>query len=421
MTAFNTAQQMEPMSQETASIFPARSPRLDTLITQYCDDKGVPVLKTSKEDTAKTYEISVSQESVTKNISDLTPDELQKVMKRIEGIDYTVSSDILNFGSADGRKRTKYAADMIIAKHTLAETSSVIDPVTSLIDTLRSNNFTSISRLIAKVKNANRSGKQSLLSSMLQLLRLRNNRKKMYRALKQHERNRLSLTVLEVEMENQRITLEQDIEVYEQMLQEISEQVKELDLDYAALTIMIEDAEAKRNSLINAKTSGDKSSGVIHNDSVEIKTLQHVIDRMQRKRHSIQTTRVATLQTIAMLYNIVTSNETICEKINEVVELLIPLWNWQYAVAIGIFKQHEALRLQKNARKSTSQVLVSNAKNLKNNIITAQNDIYAAAIAVEDLQLVQTYIEDMANTVQIKSREADAKVRNGIQRFEQTD
>ena len=121
-----------------------------------------------------------------------------------------------------------------------------------------------------------------------------------------------------------------------------------------------------------------------------------------------------------MLYTIVTSNETICEKINEVVELLIPLWNWQYAVAIGIFKQHEALRLQKNARKSTSQVLVSNAKNLRNNIITAQNDIYAAAIAVEDLQLVQTYIEDMASTVQIKSRETEDKVRNDIQKLEQT-
>ena len=95
------------------------------------------------------------------------------------------------------------------------------------------------------------------------------------------------------------------------------------------------------------------------------------------------------------------------------------MWSWQYAIAIGAIKQQEALNLQKTIRGVTSQLLTGNAKMLHDNMIAAQEELYTAAVAIEDLQIVQEYIEDMVTTVQAKAKEARSKMMEGMKTMEQ--
>ena len=120
-----------------------------------------------------------------------------------------------------------------------------------------------------------------------------------------------------------------------------------------------------------------------------------------------------------MLAALIKGDEIICEKIDEVMSLIIPMWSWQYAIAIGAIKQQEALNLQKTIRGVTSQLLTGNAKMLHDNMIAAQEELYTAAVAIEDLQVVQDYIEDMVTTVQAKAKEASAKMMDGMKTMQQ--
>ena len=64
-------------------------------------------------------------------------------------------------------------------------------------------------------------------------------------------------------------------------------------------------------------------------------------------------------------------------------------------------------------------MLTGNAKMLHDNMIAAQEELYTAAVAIEDLQIVQDYIEDMVTTVQAKAKEASAKMVEGMKTMQQ--
>lgn len=413
-TSNNMAYQQATVSQEIALDFPKKTPRLEGLITNYCNDNGVPVLKVP-DGLRDDFSANVVADEI-KEMQSLTSDEQREVMKRIEGMDYTVSSNILNFGSTNGRNSARYA-DAILSRHASVGPYSVSGSISKLIATLKSNNSSFVISQIASGKVNKISNSSGMLKSLVHLAKMKRMRTRMHKALVQREKNVLSLRELEIEMENQRITLEQEIRVYEQMLQDISKQVKELEFDYIALGIMIKDAESKKSSIEASKNVAALSLEMNQKELSEIRKLEHAIDNMQRKRNSILTMRVATLQTVTMLYTLVNGNGIICEKINEVVELLIPLWSWQYAIAVGTLKQQEALSIQANVRKAIPQLLVGNAKALRDNIIAVQNEMYKAALTLEDLQIVQTYIEDMVGTVQVKTKEKNTRISSDIPMF----
>ena len=51
---------------------------------------------------------------------------------------------------------------------------------------------------------------------------------------------------------------------------------------------------------------------------------------------------------------------------------------------------------------------------LHDNMIAAQNELYAAAVAIEDLSVVQEYIDDMVTKVNESRKEATQKCVEGM-------
>lgn len=252
---------------------------------------------------------------------------------------------------------------------------------------------------------------------------MRRAKEKLYKALAERGSIMRNLQEIRIEMEKRRLSLQQDIEVYEQMQQATFGQVKEFGLDCTALKLMIEDAETKLNRMLNADIIDEEGNPVgpelDQEELYQAQNLQNAIGRMQRRMNSITSVRVSTVQTIPMQQAIIKGDEIICEKITEVIELIIPMWSWQYAIAIGAIKQQEALNLQKTIRGVTSQLLTGNAKMLHDNMIAAQEELNTAAVAIEDLQVVQDYIEDMVTTVQAKAKEARIKMMEGMKTMQQ--
>lgn len=397
--------------------FPKKSSRLEELIAQYRKEASVPAPVQVKNPLAN---VKISSGVKVKPFDSLKPEEQQMVLTRINGIDYTVSGDILNFGSAKESAMTKHA-EVIISKYSAHDIDEISEPMTDLVATLKSNNPAAIIKGISKKKPDD--DKEGVVESVRGFFAMRRAKEKMYKALAERGTIMQNLQEIRIEMEKRRLSLQQDIEVYEQMQQATFGQVKEFGLDCTALNLMIEDAETKLDRMLNVDIiDEDGKPAAPELDPEELykaQNLQNAIGRMRRRMNSITSVRVSTVQTIPMQQAIIKGDEIICEKITEVIELIIPMWSWQYAIAIGAIKQQEALNLQKTIRGVTSQLLTGNAKMLHDNMIAAQDELNTAAVAIEDLQVVQDYIEDMVTTVQAKAKEARTKMMEGMQTMQQ--
>lgn len=406
----------EPFAHEQD--FPKKSSRLEELIAEYRKDRNIPA---PVQNANPLTNVKVNAGVKVKNYGSLKPAEQQKVMARIDGIDYTVSGDILNFGGAKESAMTKHA-EVIIGKYTAHDIAEITEPMTDLVAALKSNNLSAIVKGISK-KKTDDDNEGGLVESIREYFAMKKAKEKMYKALTERRTIMQNLQDLRIELEKRRLSLQQDIEVYEQMGRATFEQVNEFGLDCVALNLMIEDAQTKLDCMLSRDVvDEDGNASVLELDQEELyqaQNLQKAIERMQRRMYAITSVRTSTVQTIPMQSALITGDEIICEKIDEVMNLIIPMWSWQYAIAIGAIKQQEALNLQKTIRDVTSQLLTGNAKMLHDNMIAAQEELYTAAVAIEDLKVVQDYIEDMVTTVQAKAKEASAKMLKGMQTMQE--
>lgn len=398
-----TMEQPAPIVNEAD--FPEKPTRLQELMSTYRKENNLPAVAPTATMQSKANplaNVKISSEIKTKKFEDLSPEVQQKVLARIEGIDYTKSADIQNFGSTKESPMTKHA-EIIISKYSASEVGELSDPMTDLVATLKSNNPKEIVRKVSVDPDK----ELGFFSSFREMLSMRNAKKKMFKALAEHDTIKKNLKAIEVELEKQKMDLSKDVTTYQKMEDATKDQVLEFELDCIALYLMREDAQEK----LDALTKKDSLDIMELNDA---NALQAAIERIDRRIYTIQTIRVATIQSIPQLRVLVYGDEIICEKIDEVSSLVIPLWTWQYAIAIGALKQKEALSIQKTIRGITSKLLTGNAKMLHDNMIAAQNELYAAAVAIEDLAVVQEYIDDMVTKVNETRKEATMKCVDGM-------
>ncbi|MBQ2938026.1 MAG: toxic anion resistance protein [Clostridia bacterium] len=388
----------EPIVQEEN--FPQQSSRLQKLISNYRKDINQPIPTSRENPLANT---KVVNEVRTRTFESLNDNEQKEVLSRIDGIDYLISRDIQTFGSAKESPMTKHA-EIIISKYSANEAGEIADPITDLVATLKSNNPKEIVKKVSVDPDKKEWG---VFSSIKDMISMKNAKKKMYKALAEHESIMKNIKDVEIELKKQQLSLQKDIQVYEEMGQNTYTQISDFELDCIALDLMIEDA-AEKLSAFTKKDTLDLT------EMNEANMLKSAIDRMERRKFTIQTIRVSTVQSVPQLSVLICGNEIICEKIDEIESLVIPLWTWQYAIAIGAIKQKEALSIQKTIRGITSKLLTGNAKMLHDNMIAAQEELYAAAVAIEDLATVQEYIDDMVIKVNETRKQASQKCIEGM-------
>lgn len=348
--------------------------------------------------------VKVVSELSDKKFDDLSLEHQQKVLARIAGVDYTVSSQIQNFGSTKESPMTKHA-EVIISKYSANEFNDLASPMTDLVASLKSNDPSSIVSIVKPDKDPSKP--MGIIPSIRKISSMKKAKKKMFKMIAERDSIKKNLDTISVELKKEQVSLQKDIQVYENMTGVAFEQIYEFELDCIALDLMIEEAQEKLRAIV--------SKGEIDQmEAATAKNLNAAINRMIRRKSAIKSVQTSAIQNIPMIGGIILGDEIVCEKIDEVHSLVIPMWTWQYAIAIGHLKQQEALSIQKTIRGITSRLLTGNAKMLHDNIIAAQEELYSAAVAIEDLMEVQKYIDDMVTTVQSKSKEALQNCVNGM-------
>lgn len=381
--------------------FPKPTGRMVEILEVYREARGLNLHK--KDDLSS---IKVVSEIKTRDFNELSQEDRKKVLARIEGVDYLKSACIQNFARNRENPMTKHA-EIIISKYAATDISPISDPIIDLIASLKSNNLRDVIKKVSSIEHEKDFG---FFSSIRDVIALKNAKKKIVRALIQQESLLENIRQIESELKKQQISLRKDIAVYEEMGRDIYTQVSDFELDIIALDLMISDAEAKLKMLTDKGT-------IDFMELSEAKNLKSAIDRMNRRKNTIQTVRLSVVQSISQLEVLIYGDEIICEKIDEIYSLVIPLWTWQYAIAAGAVKQQEALSIQKTIRGITSKLLTGNAKILHDNMTSAQKELYSAVIAIEDLCTVQEYIDVMVEKVNAVRKESSKKCAEGMKKI----
>ena len=86
---------------------------------------------------------------------------------------------------------------------------------------------------------------------------------------------------------------------------------------------------------------------------------------------------------------------------------------------IGIHKQQEAVNIQKTIKSLTAKLFTRNAKELHDSMISIQEELYATAVALEDLVTIQKYMDNMFSSVAETQKGVSQKCVDGMKKVKE--
>lgn len=325
-----------------------------------------------------------------RHFEDLTNSEQQLVLERINSINYSRATDILEFSS----KKSKDIAgltDEIFNIQTRNPIYSLSDPIFGVITAIRHQNPKDI---LGTVTTSSTEKDFGIFRSIQEMLSMRKIHKSMAQAIYSLNALMKNIKGMQVDLVKQQFVLQKDISAYQKMVENATNLLNELELDSIALEEIQEKVQSEIEQLTN---NGNREVGIVETNKIDDlnSTIRLIISRLE----SIRTSRVMTFQSIMQLDMLISTNKKLCTKIDEINDVVLPLWKRQYTSAIEIINQKHAISLQKVIRGIATKVLTGNSQYLRDTISSAQNEISTTATAIDDLATTQTYIDDTLTSV----------------------
>ena len=102
------------------------------------------------------------------------------------------------------------------------------------------------------------------------------------------------------------------------------------------------------------------------------------------------------------------------DKITDSINNTIPLWKSQVVIALGLNRQQEIVKMQREVSDTTNELLKRNAQNLRNSTVDIQKEAQRSTIDVETIKevnanLIATIKESMEIQEDAKRQRAEAE------------
>lgn len=195
------------------------------------------------------------------------------------------------------------------------------------------------------------------------------------------------------ELTKARMQLLKDVTLFDNLYEKNLEYLKELDLYIIAGQMKIKDIQEK--VLPELKAKADASGDPV--DAQKYQDMNQMLNRFEKKIHDLKLSRMVSIQTSPQIRLIQNNNQVLVEKIQSSILNTIPLWKNQIIIAIGIFRQKKALKLQKEVTDTTNQLLSKNAEMLKDSTIEVAKESERGIVDIETLKKVNN---DLISTIE---------------------
>ena len=131
--------------------------------------------------------------------------------------------------------------------------------------------------------------------------------------------------------------------------------------------------------------------------------LRQTVTRFERRLHDLKLTRMITIQTAPQVRLIQGNDQNLVEKIQSSITTTVPLWKNQIVIALSLYRQQQALALQRSVTDTANELLVKNAELLRTGSADVARETERGIVDVESLQKVNDeLIATLEETIRIQ-------------------
>jgi uncharacterized protein YaaN involved in tellurite resistance len=212
---------------------------------------------------------------------------------------------------------------------------------------------------------------------------------------------KLSVTVdrLLTALERARMGLLKDVTVLEKMYELNLDHLRQLDLFIAAGEEILADLETTTipGLQVAAQTSNDPMA------AQKLTDVKQAVARFERRLHDLKLTRMVTIQTAPQIRLIQGNDQNLVEKIQSSITTTVPLWKNQVVIALSLYRQQQALTLQRAVTDTANELLLKNAELLRTGSAEVARETERGIIDIETLQKVNDeLVSTLEETIRIQ-------------------
>ncbi|GGH11958.1 toxic anion resistance protein [Paenibacillus segetis] len=175
---------------------------------------------------------------------------------------------------------------------------------------------------------------------------------------------------------------------------------------YQELSVYIKAGELKlqelRDKVLPALEEQAKSS----QDQLVMQRYSDLVsaaDRFEKKLYDLKLSQTISLQAAPQIRLIQSNNQVLSDKIQSSILNTIPIWKQQIIIAISLFRQNEALKLQQEVTKTTNEMLLKNSQMMKQGTIEIAKESQKGIVEIETLKKThQNLISTLEETIKIQ-------------------
>lgn len=308
----------------------------------------------------------------------LTPEEQAKVEQIRQSIDFTDTSAMVQYGTGAQKDITSFSDDIL---------SKVRSKDTGEAGELMRN-------LLVKVNDVGVSDltKNSVFGSV---------RSKLKKFSARYQKMEGQIDEIANNLDKQRVTLLNDINMYDTMYQKNLDYFKELDLYIRAGKEELQHVQTEVIPKLREQVaqSTDPMAPQV------VKDYEDSANRFEKKLYDLELSRTISLQMAPKIRLIQSNDRELAEKIQTSILNTIPIWKNQIVLAIGLARQKEALEMQRAVTDTTNELLKKNAELLKQQSVDVAKESERGIVDIETLEKVNTDLIDTINeTIEIHKK-----------------
>ena len=222
---------------------------------------------------------------------------------------------------------------------------------------------------------------------------------KVKRFLAQYEKLELQVDRIEGKLEEARMEMLKDIGILDSLYEKNLNYFRQLQVYITAGQEKLD--ELREKTIPSLRAEAEKSGDPMHAQLV--RDFEDLVNQFEKKLYDLKTSKTIAIQTAPQIRLIQNNDKLLADKIQTAIQETIPLWKSQMVMALGLYRQQEALRLQRNVTETTNAMLLKNSEKLKQNTLDVAKESERGIVDIETLKKAnQNLISTINEAVRIQ-------------------
>jgi uncharacterized protein YaaN involved in tellurite resistance len=219
--------------------------------------------------------------------------------------------------------------------------------------------------------------------------------------ISRYEKIEVQIDRISSDLEKARMDLLKDIGLFDIMFDHNKEYFKELEVYIAAGEVKVKELNDKVIPELKRKAEGAGDPMV----SQQVNDMVQMTNRFEKKVHDLKLSKTISMQMAPQIRLVQNNNRILVDKIQTSILNTIPLWKNQIIIAMGIFKQTRALKMQQEVDKTTNELLLKNSQMLKDTTASVVSMGEKGIVEIETLKKVNAdLIATLEETIVIQEK-----------------